>query len=84
MAQQMFNQTSSSPTNYTTYNQSLILNADFTINQDLLDMEGPPALTATYLVYLYVKISERLVFVTLACFFLGFVFLVVLHVSLRY
>ncbi|CAK1365402.1 unnamed protein product [Cercospora beticola] len=52
MAQQLFNQTSSTPTNYTTYNQTLILQPDFTIDFDALDVMGAPALTATYLLYL--------------------------------
>lgn len=42
----------SNSTYYHTYNQSLILNEDFTINQDLLRQQGLPWLTGTYISYL--------------------------------
>ncbi|KAJ9214069.1 hypothetical protein DTO166G4_4335 [Paecilomyces variotii] len=42
----------SNSTNYHTYNQTLIMNEDFTINQDLLRQQGLPWLTGTYVCYL--------------------------------
>jgi hypothetical protein len=51
MAQQLFDGSSNS-TNFVTYNQSAILNADFEVDQALLDAQGIPWLTATYLGYL--------------------------------
>ncbi|SMR54540.1 unnamed protein product [Zymoseptoria tritici ST99CH_1A5] len=72
MAQQLFNTTSSTPTKFTTYNQSLILNADFTVNEELLNAQGPPALTATYLIYLIT---------TNAGFTAGIVYMLLWHYS---
>jgi len=47
----LFNATSTS-TNYTIYDQTLILNSDFTIDESKLAAEGIPYLTGTYIAYL--------------------------------
>lgn len=43
---------SSNTTNYVQYNETLIMNPDFTINSDSVDTVGVPYLTATYVNYL--------------------------------
>jgi hypothetical protein len=43
---------SSTYTNYTIYDQTLILNEDFTIDEPKLALEGIPYLTGTYIAYL--------------------------------
>lgn len=52
LSQDLFNGTSSNSSYYSVYNQSLILNPDFTINQAALDREGVPWMTPTYIGYL--------------------------------
>ena len=52
MAQNLFNETASNSSSYVTYNQTLILNQDNEIDYDALAVEGAPALTATYIIYL--------------------------------
>ncbi|KIW33917.1 OPT family small oligopeptide transporter [Cladophialophora immunda] len=51
LSQELFSEASNS-TNYVVYNQSAILNADFTIDPAKLAQEGLPQLTGTYIVYL--------------------------------
>lgn len=51
LSQSLFNASSNS-TNYVVYNQSLILNANFEIDDALLEQEGIPYLTGTYIDYL--------------------------------
>jgi hypothetical protein len=51
MSQLLFDTTSNS-TNYVPYNETLILNPDFTTNNTLVDQVGTPYLTATYVNYL--------------------------------
>lgn len=43
---------SSNSTNYVVYNETLIMNSDFTIDTDAVDKVGVPYLTATYVNYL--------------------------------
>lgn len=43
---------SSNSTNYVPYNETLIMNSDFTIDTDAVDKVGVPYLTATYVNYL--------------------------------
>lgn len=43
---------SSNTTNHVQYNESAIMNADFTVNGTLVDQTGTPYLTATYVNYL--------------------------------
>ncbi|KAK5108447.1 hypothetical protein LTR62_008334 [Meristemomyces frigidus] len=52
LSQELFNLTASNTTYFSVYNQSLILNNDFTINFDALDVQGVPYLTATYVGYI--------------------------------
>jgi hypothetical protein len=47
----LFNATSTF-TNYTVYDQTLILRPDFTIDEAKLAAEGVPYLTGTYIAYL--------------------------------
>lgn len=51
LSQSLFNATSTF-TNYTIYDQTLILNDDFTINESKLAAEGVPYLTSSYIAYL--------------------------------
>lgn len=51
LSQSLFNATSTF-TNYTIYDQSLILKSDFTIDESKLAVEGIPYLTGTYIAYL--------------------------------
>ncbi|THY84833.1 OPT superfamily oligopeptide transporter [Aureobasidium pullulans] len=51
LSQSLFNSTSTA-TNYTVYNQSLILDSNFHIDFDKLDEQGIPYLTGTYIAYL--------------------------------
>lgn len=51
LSQSLFNATSTF-TNYTIYDQSLILKSDFTIDEGKLAAEGVPYLTGTYIAYL--------------------------------
>lgn len=51
LSQSLFNATSTF-TNYTIYDQSLILKSDFTIDESKLAAEGIPYLTGTYIAYL--------------------------------
>jgi hypothetical protein len=51
LSQSLFNATSTS-TNYTVYDQTLILKPDFTIDEDKFAAEGVPYLTGTYIAYL--------------------------------
>jgi hypothetical protein len=51
LSQSLFNATSTF-TNYTVYDQNLILSPDFTIDEAKLAAEGVPYLTGTYIAYL--------------------------------
>ena len=51
LSQSLFNSTSIA-TNYTVYNQSLILDSNFHLDFDKLDEQGIPYLTGTYIAYL--------------------------------
>lgn len=51
MSQLLYDQ-SSNTTNYVQYNETAIMNADFTVNNTLVDQAGAPYLTATYVNYL--------------------------------
>jgi len=51
LSQSLFNATSTA-TNYSVYDQTLILNPDFTIDESKLAAEGIPYLTGTYIAYL--------------------------------
>ncbi|KAF7718427.1 Uncharacterized protein PECH_005906 [Penicillium ucsense] len=46
---------SSNSTNYVPYNETAIMNADFTVNNTMVDQMGTPYLTATYVNYLIVS-----------------------------
>lgn len=52
MSQNLFNLTDANSTTYNIYNQSLILNDKFEIDNAKLEAEGIPHLTATYLAYI--------------------------------
>ena len=46
---------SSNSTNYVAYNETAIMNPDFTVNNTMVDQQGTPYLTATYVNYLIVS-----------------------------
>lgn len=52
LSQELFNGTGSNQTNYVVWNQSLVLNDNFEIDQGALDQQGIPYLTGTYIAYL--------------------------------
>lgn len=52
LSQSLFNLTDANSTVYNIYNQSLILNDKFEIDNEALDAQGIPYLTATYIAYL--------------------------------
>ncbi|KAF2090416.1 OPT superfamily oligopeptide transporter [Saccharata proteae CBS 121410] len=52
LSQLLYNGNGSNSTNFVTYNQTLILNADQTINSTALHEQGIPYLTGTYVGYL--------------------------------
>lgn len=52
LSQELFNGTGSNSSYFNTYNQSLILNSNFEIDQEALAREGAPWLTGTYIAYL--------------------------------
>lgn len=52
MSQLLFNGTVSSPTNYVLYNQTLVLDDQFEIDQSKVAANGLPSLTGTYLGYI--------------------------------
>ena len=54
MSQELFNLTDADSGSYSIYNQSLILNDKYEIDQSLLEQQGVPYLTATYVAYILV------------------------------
>lgn len=52
LSQLLFNGTDSNSTSYSTYNQSLVLNSEFLIDESKLAQESLPYLTGTYIAYL--------------------------------
>ena len=52
MSQLLFNGTLSTSTNYVLYNQSLVMNDQFEIDQTKLAMNGLPSITGTYMAYI--------------------------------
>ena len=52
LSQFLFDGALSNGTSYAVYNQTAILNPDFSINEDLLQQQGIPWLTGTYVCYL--------------------------------
>jgi hypothetical protein len=51
MSQLLFD-SSSNATNFVPYNQTTIFNSDFTVNDELVEAQGIPYLTGTYIAYL--------------------------------